>query len=438
MRAAVITAVLAFIIAIAAGFIAQGHLAGVRANDEFSPVPASWYASLPRDPALATSAYLARIPDVMRERGEAVGRSRYWVLAARIVANLGVLFLFLYSGAASTLDAEVSRVTRHRWLQYVLYALAMLSFGFVATLPVEVCVSYTRYRNFGFSDQPFLGWLQDYTIGWASMALFNAIGIAILMALIGRRPRSWFLVAGAVYLALALVFTAVTPGVIEPLTNTYTPLADTALKHDILSMANTAGVPADNVYTDDASRRSRRLNGHVSGVLGAARITIDDTTLGSAPRVVEALAAHEMGHYVMGHPLKMVLFASVIATIGFAVLAWLGPLLIGRFGAIWHINTAPQTGAIAVFWLLFTAWGFVSDPLTNAYARVQEAHADAFSLNLAHEPIGLADFMIQNADIGPLQPTLTDLMLFYDHPSDAMRVRTAMQWRAEHMPPRER
>jgi STE24 endopeptidase len=193
--------------------------------------------------------------------------------------------------------------------------------------------------------------------------------------------------------------------VIEPLTNTYTPLADSKLKRDILAMASRAGVPADNVYTDDASRQSRRLNGHVSGAFGTARITIDDTALTSSPEAVKALAAHEMGHYVMHHPFKMVLFGTLVAMLGFAFIARLEPPLTRRMGARWGVADVTQTGAIAVFWLLFTAWGFVSDPLTNAYARAHETQADAFSLALAQEPTGLADFMIQDADIGPLQPT---------------------------------
>ena len=429
-------ALLALMMAGVLGFVAQSHSPAVRATDPIPSVSHFWYDALPRDPASATATYLTRVPAVMRDRGDAVGRTRYWALAARIVANLGAVLLFLYSGAARALDAAMARAVRRRWLRDLLFSLVLLVFVFAVTLPVEVCASYIRNRAFGFSEQPFIGWVQDYAIGWTSTAIFYAVGITLLMAMIRRLPRNWFLFAGAIYLALAFLYTAATPMVIEPLTNTYTPLAGSELKSDILAMARRAGVPADNVYTDDASRQSRRLNGHVSGAFGTARITIDDTALTSSPEAVKALAAHEMGHYVMHHPFKMVLLGTLVAMLGFAFIAWLEPLLIQRMGARWGVADVTQTGAIAVFWLLFTAWGFVSDPLTNAYARVQETQADAFSLALAQEPTGLADFMIQDADIGPLQPTMTDLILFYDHPSDAARVRAAMQWRALHAPTR--
>lgn len=430
MRASLIVALVALVLAMGLGMAGQSRSAASRAADELRPAPAAWYASLPRDPEKATAAYLDRVPPVMRERGEAVSRSRYWALAGRIAAGLGAILMLLYSGAASALDAMTARRILYPWLRDFVFALALLAYAFVVTLPVEVWASFIRYRAFGFSEQPFAGWLQNYAIGWASTAVFYAVGLVALMALIRRMPRTWFVWAGAVYLALALIYTIATPSLIEPLTDSYTPLPNSALKREILVQAHVAGVPADNVYTDDASRQSRRLNGHVSGTFGTARITIDDTALASPPSEVKALAAHEMGHYAMGHPFEMVLMASLIATFGFSLIAWLEPPLLRRAGRRWGLASATQTGSIAVIWLLFTAWGFISEPLTNVYARVQEAQADAFSLDLAREPLGLADFMIQDADIARLNPTTLDLILFYDHPSDVARVHHAMQWRA--------
>ena len=399
---------------------------------QIAPVPATWYASLPRDPDLSTQAFLSRVPAAMRDRGEAVSRSRYWALVLRVTVSLGALVLFLFCGAARKLAAASAGLSRYRWVQALAFTLVLLAYSFVMSLPVEAWASYARYRGFGFSNQPFAGWLQDYVTGWASTAVFYATGIVIIALLMRKLPRTWFLCAGCVYFVLATIDTAATPIWIEPLTNTYSPLPDSLLKQDILKMAQTAGVPARDVYTDDASRQSRRLNGHVSGMFGTARITIDDTAIGSYPAAVKALAAHEMGHYVMRHPLKMVLLEALIETLGLAMIAAAMPLLLRNFGARWGIHEMAATGAIAVFWLLFTAWGFAADPVTNAYARMQERQADNFALDLSREPLGLAEFMIQDADIGRLVPTKVDVLLFYDHPSDAERVWHAMQWRAAH------
>jgi STE24 endopeptidase len=319
MKTSLFSALLALVVAVALGLIAQSRPAAPRSANLIRPVPASWYAALPTDPERATQAFLDRVPPVMRERGEAISQTRYWALAARVVFNLGALLLFLRFDGAAALARAVGRVNQRQWLRDLMFAVVLLLFLFIVTLPVEIVASYARYRAFGFSDQPFAGWLQDYAVGWLGSAPFYAIGIAILMAVIRRRPRTWFLWAGLVYLALAALYTVATPLLIEPLTNSYTPIADGPIKQAIVSMARRAGIAVTDVYTDDASRQSRRLNGHVSGALGSARVTIDDTALGSNPAEIEALAAHEMGHFALGHPLKLVIFASLVFTLGFGM-----------------------------------------------------------------------------------------------------------------------
>ena len=436
MKTAVLSALLAFLLAIGLGFFGQSQPAGDRPVDQIKPVPSAWYQALPQDPAEATRAFLHRVPASMRDRGEAVSRTRYWALAARVIASLGALVLFLWSGASTALDGMAATICRHRWLRDLTFAVLLLIYLYAITLPVEVCASYLRYRAFGFSDQPFATWLQNNTIDWLTLATFDAVGIVLLMALVRRWPRSWFALAGLAYLALSTLYAALTPGVIEPLTSSFTPLPDGPFKREILKLAKAGGVPATDIYTDDASRKSRRLNGHVSGMFGSARVVIDDTALGSYPPAVEALAAHEMGHYKMSHPLKMVGVASLVATCGFALIAVLAPVVQRRYKRRWHIMNLHDSSAIAIYWLLFVAWGFIADPITNVYARVQETQADTFSLDLAQRPDGLAEFAIQDADIARLEPALLDILLFYDHPSDASRVEHAMRWRADHRPGR--
>src|SRR5213075_2645588 len=96
--------------------------------------------ALPRDPEAATQAFLNRVPAEMRERGEAVANTRYWVLGARIAVGA--------------------------------FSIAFFPLLFVIALPVDVYAGYVRSRHFGFSDRPFLDWLLDDVIGWATITVF--------------------------------------------------------------------------------------------------------------------------------------------------------------------------------------------------------------------------------------------------------------------------
>jgi len=78
-------------------------------------------------------------------------------------------------------------------------------------------------------------------------------------------------------------------------------------------------------------------------------------------------------------------------------------------------------------------WGFISLPIGNGLSREQEAEADLYGINASQEPLGLADFMIRDADAHKLDPSPIEEWLFYDHPSARNRIFTAMRWRAEHL-----
>jgi len=435
MKTALISGLLGLGIAAAMGVVAQGRPAAARPQDLTTPVSDAWYQSLPRDPDLATRAFLDRVPPEMRERGEAMSRSRYWVLAGRILFGEGALLLFLSSGAAWALQAAVTQATRRRWSQAALFSFALLTYVMAVMLPVEVYAGYVRYRQFGFADLSFWDWLRDDLTTWFVLTLFYAAGIATLMAFVRRRPRSWPVWAGVIYLVLGSLYTVSTPVLIEPLTNRYSPLPETESKRDLLRMVRSAGVRVDDIYSKDASRQSRMLNAQVSGIFGSSRISVDDTTLtGRYFPSVKAVVAHEVGHYVKADLFTMVLVSSLVAALGFWLIASIAPLILERFGGAWRVTRFDSPAGIAVLWLLFLAWGFASDPMLNAYARLQEARADAYALDLSQAPLGLAEFMIHDADIARLDPTALDVLLFHDHPTDASRVRNAMRWRAAHMP----
>ena len=95
------------------------------------------------------------------------------------------------------------------------------------------------------------------------------------------------------------------------------------------------------------------LNGHVSGSFGSARIVIDDTSLGSSPPMIMALVAHEVGHYKMAHVMKMVFVASLVALLGLALISWVAPICLRKFGTQWRVLTVADSGVIALLAIVY-------------------------------------------------------------------------------------
>jgi STE24 endopeptidase len=431
MRLTLIVAIGLLVLGLAGGIVAGQQPAAQRAADLTEPVDASWYEALPADPVAATNAYLARIPPEMRAHGEAYSDTRYWILPIRIVFQLGALWLFLASGASRTLASGFDSWRVPQWLRDTAYALVMMLVMMCVGLPAEVYALYVRLRSFGFSDQPFFDWLIDDLIEYASTAVFYVIGIAVIFAILRRWPRGWVAAATGVFFVLSLTYVVLAPVWVEPLINHVTPLPDSPLKGQVLAMARANAVPADDVFTNDASTQTRVVNAHVSGLFGTGRITLDDNLLsGQQDDEVRYVVGHESGHYVMNHAIQGVIVATIIAGVGFVFIRWLSGAMIRRFGPRWGIASQTSTGAIGIFWFGFVLFAFLSDPFAAAYSRSIEAQADLYGLNASQAPNGMAEFMVHNFDTQRLEPTGLETLLFFDHPSDRSRLETAMAWRA--------
>jgi len=427
------------LVATVLGALAWGTVVGmqpvpVRPPARTVEVGPAWYAALPVDPVAATNAYLQRVPPEIRARGDAFGATRYITLLLRIVVLVAAVALVMFSGAAARMRAIAQRASSRVWLQDALVALQLFVVLFLFNLPVETYAGFIRLRNAGFSQRTFLDWLAEAALGWAVVAVFSTVGVVAIMALIRRRPQSWVVWATLVYLALSSVYVLVSPIYIEPLFNRITSLPNGPDKQAILSLAHANGVPASDVFVRDASRQSALLNAHVSGIGGTAQIILDDNTIANTPRPeFKLVMAHEIGHYVLAHIPKGIVFDALVMAVGFLFIGWASRRLIGRFGHRWSVDSLADVGAVPVFWGFFLLWGFISLPVTNTISREDEAEADIFGINASREPYGLADFMIRDADATQLDPSPMEEWLFYSHPSARNRIFVAMRWRAENL-----
>jgi STE24 endopeptidase len=428
------------IVAAAAGTVAWGAVIGARPVSlrppvEMTTVDSTWYQTLPVDLSAATVAYLHRAQASVRARGEALSTSRYRIVAVRIVVLVGSTLLILFTGLAERMGRFARRVTGLVPLQDALAALGLLMVLFLIDLPVETYAGFIRPHLAGLSPLPYPAWLTDHLINWAVITVFDIVGIVLLFTLIRRRPTSWAGWGTALYGALAAVYLIISPQYIEPLFNRITPLPDSPRKEAILSLARANGVPAGDVFVRDASRQGVFLNAHVSGALGTARITLDDNTIEQASEpVLMWVMAHEVGHFVMAHVEKEVVFDTLVMGLGLVLIGWACRVLIGRFGPRWRVTALSDIGALPLFWGLFLLWGFIAMPLTNGISREQEREADLYGLNASREPLGLAEFAIGHAGVTQLNPTPLREWIFFDHPSPMQRIYSAMRWRAEHLP----
>jgi STE24 endopeptidase len=381
-----------------------------------------------------TRAYLDRMPHDKKAQSDAYFEGGYWLQLWNFLGGAAIAALLVQGRISARMRDLAQRLTRFKPLQTGLYALQYIILTAILSFPLSVYSDFFREHHYGLSNQDFAGWLGD----WAKGLLVSLIlGSLIMMALFGivrQLQRTWHIWGALVTLAF-LVFTIVIgPVYIAPLFNKYTILNDAKVVDPILRMARANGIAADKVYEMDASKQSKRVSANVSGFLGTMRITLNDNLLNrcSLPEI-EAVMGHEMGHYVMNHVLKMLLFSGILVVAGFALLRWSIERLLARYGARWRISGVGDVAVTPLAVFVFSAYLFVLTPFTNSFIRMQEFEADMFGLNAARQPDGMAEAALKLGEYRKMEPGPLEEWIFFDHPSGATRIRTAMRWKAENL-----
>jgi STE24 endopeptidase len=170
-------------------------------------------------------------------------------------------------------------------------------------------------------------------------------------------------------------------------------------------------------------------------MLGTTRISLNDNLLTRCtPEEIEAVMAHELGHYVLGHGVKMLLVFSWLLLLGFAFVHVAFSRALARWGSKWQIRGIGDIAGLPLFAALFAIYFAVMGPVVASVTRSSETEADQFSLSVARQPDGFATVALKLAEYRKLDPARWEEMLFYDHPSGRSRVAMAMRWKAENLP----
>ena len=386
------------------------------------------------DPEAATRAYLSTLSGAARARSDHYFEGGYWLGLWGSLVAVASYWLMLRLGWSAKWSGWAANVTRRRWLQPALYSLPFGIIGALLTLPWTIYTGFFRERQYGLMNQTFPAWLGEQGIGLIVGLITTAIFFTVVFALIRRAPRTWWAWAsGATAIMLALMV-MVAPVFIAPLFNKYTPMAAGPMRDNILGMAHRQGIPADNVYVFDASKQTKRISANVSGLGPTIRISLNDNLLNrSSPEGVMSVMGHEMGHYVLGHIAKSLLYLTLLTFGLMFLLWWASPRLLARYGARWGVRDASDPAVAPLFGIVITLVFLVLTPLLNTMTRVSESEADAFGLEAARQPDGFAMTAMQLSEYRKLEPTALEEKLFYDHPSGRTRVRMAMEWKAKHL-----
>jgi STE24 endopeptidase len=340
-----------------------------------------------------------------------------------------VLLGWTLFGGLDTLSSLLADAIGPRWngLAYELaLVLAFVAIGGLLELPFSLYSTFVLEARFGFNRMTWRLWLADAIKG---LLLGIAIGVpllALLLWIIAASGPLWWLWAWAAWAVFNLVALVLVPTVIAPLFNRFVPLADASLEARIRALMARAGFAAKGLFVMDGSRRSAHANAYFTGFGAARRVVFFDTLLTRlAPAEVEAVLAHELGHFKLGHIARrmVALFATSFAV--FAVFGWLA-------GQLWFFAglgvrpplTVPD-GALALLLLVLVApvFGFFVAPLFAGLSRRHEFEADAWAAAQADgNALASALLKLHEDNASTLTPDPVYARFYYSHPPAVERL----------------
>jgi STE24 endopeptidase len=397
--------------------------------------------TLAATPALAqdTQTQSYHLPPGKYERAVEYSHVQYAIHFLGILWTAGALLGMLNYRLAPRLRTWVEEWTRRRFVQAALFVPGLLFALDISRLPLDVFAHHVEL-HFDQSVQGWWSWLWDWTKGELLELLLAALLGWMLYALIRRSLRRWWFHFWLASLPVVVFLIYVQPIVIEPLFFEFEPLVfrQPNLVDSIERVVERGGlsIPPERIYLMKASKKLNSLNAYVDGIGSSKRVVVWDTTIAKmTPPQILYVFGHEMGHYVLGHIPKMIVFTMALL-LGAMAGAYRGVgWALERWGSRWEIRGVKDWASLPLLLLIFVACGFLAEPVINTASRYIEHQADIYGIKVTF------GFIPPAAQTGPevfqilgetdlAEPDPNPLIEFwmFSHPSIAKRVAFAQQY----------
>lgn len=329
-----------------------------------------------------------------------------------IVLIVGLL-PWLYEGLAGVLGAGV-------WGQGLVLICIMLVLG-LPGLPFDWWSTFRLEARFGFNKSTLKLWITDKIKGSCIGLAIGLPLLAFLLWLVEALGPNWWLWGYAVFFLFQLFMVVAYPMYIMPLFNKLEPLEEGELKTRLFALADRTGFKAQTILVMDGSKRSGHSNAFFAGFGRFRRIVLFDTLIEQMEtNEIEAVLAHEIGHYKLGHIPKMILLSAVSTFIMFATLGWLTHA--DWFVSAFYFNPATVQSLVPVFLLVALLGGLIGfwfGPLSSRLSRKHEYEADAFARRAMQGPNALIAALrkLHKENLSNLTPHPLYSAFHYSHPT---------------------
>jgi STE24 endopeptidase len=375
------------------------------------------------------AAFAARIgmPAHHKAADYTVAKQRLSMLHTGVDALL-LLAMTLGGGIAAIIGWTESLAIGPLWRDVLLMAAAGAIYGAVS-LPFSWWHTFRIEERFGFNRMTLGLWLGDLAKGIAIAVVLGLPLLVLVLWLMRVAGTLWWLWAWGAWMAFQLLILVLYPTLIAPLFNKFTPMGDDPARARVEALLARCGFRSAGLFVMDGSKRSGHGNAYFTGFGKAKRIVFFDTLLSRlAPEEIEAVLAHELGHFRLKHVTKRIVWSAALSLGVLALLAYLArePWFYAGLGipdALLPVALARPGVALELFLLAFPVFTFVLEPMSALYSRRHEFEADAFATQHASgAALTLALVKLYEDNAATLTPDPLHSAFYDSHPPAAIRI----------------
>lgn len=333
--------------------------------------------------------------------------------------------LFLFTGFSAKIRDWAQRLGR-KWFWVIgLYLVIFTLINFLLDFPLSYYQGFVRQHSYELSNQTFGKWFGDEIKSLLVGLMGGVLFLWVPYLLLKKSPRRWWLYTSLLMIPFLFFVMLISPVWIDPLFNQFGPMQDKALEAKILALADKAGIEGSRVYEVNKSVDTKAVNAYVTGFMNTKRIVLWDTIIAKLnEQELLFVMGHEMGHYVLGHVIKGILFFSIIILLTLYAAYRVAGAVIEKFKLRFGFDQLSDIASLPLILLLVSIFSLVITPITMTFTRYQEHESDRFGLEItqANRPAAMAFVKLQQENLGNPRPGLLYKLWRASHPTLGERI----------------
>ena len=329
-------------------------------------------------------------------------------------------------GGLSCVNEWLADVMGHGIVQQVCLLVAFMAIGSLLDLPFTLYQTFVIEERFGFNKTSLNLWLQDFAKSLLLSALIGIPFITLVIWMMGATGPWWWLWVWGVWMGFNLLALLIYPTLIAPLFNKFQPLDDPDVKKRVSQLMARCGFTSKGFFVMDGSKRSAHANAYFTGFGASKRVVFYDTLLAQlSPPEVDAVLAHELGHFKHRHVIKRIVSMFAISLLGFFALGWISQQVwfFTGLGVVPNLGGSNDALALLLFMMVLPLLGTFMGPVFAQMSRNHEFEADAYAVaQTSGEALAGALLKLFEDNASTLTPDPIYVQFYYSHPPATERL----------------